>query len=218
MNKTKIEWCDYTWNPIKGYCPNNCPYCYAHRMYNRFKWNKRIRLDLNELQSIKKMKSLDSKRIFIGSTIDIFNEKIDTNWLNLIVVQSLVCQQHRYFTLSKCYENQRIFFRYYDPPLNWWRGLTITGLEWFDRFSPEMYTGRHSLFLSIEPLLSPIKKGLITKEIKWIIIGGLTPKPVHNNQWIRDVVDMADFLSIPVFIKDNAQYPIARKEYPCQEP
>ncbi len=36
MNKTKIEWADYTWNPVTG-CLHNCNYCYARRIANRFK-------------------------------------------------------------------------------------------------------------------------------------------------------------------------------------
>lgn len=36
MNKTKIEWCDYTWNPVTG-CLHNCEYCYARKIANRFK-------------------------------------------------------------------------------------------------------------------------------------------------------------------------------------
>jgi protein gp37 len=36
MNKTKIEWADYTWNPVTG-CLHNCTYCYARRIANRFK-------------------------------------------------------------------------------------------------------------------------------------------------------------------------------------
>ncbi len=36
MNKTKIEWCDYTWNPATG-CYHGCPYCYARVIANRFK-------------------------------------------------------------------------------------------------------------------------------------------------------------------------------------
>jgi len=36
MNKTKIEWCDQTWNPITG-CRHKCPYCYAEKIANRFK-------------------------------------------------------------------------------------------------------------------------------------------------------------------------------------
>ena len=45
MNKTKIEWCDYTLNPVKGLCPVGCSYCYARRLYRRFGWNPKIRLD-----------------------------------------------------------------------------------------------------------------------------------------------------------------------------
>ena len=35
MNKTKIEWCDSTWNPVTG-CYHGYPYCYARRMVERF--------------------------------------------------------------------------------------------------------------------------------------------------------------------------------------
>lgn len=35
MNKTKIEWCDSTWNPVTG-CLHECEYCYARRISERF--------------------------------------------------------------------------------------------------------------------------------------------------------------------------------------
>lgn len=35
MNKTKIEWCDSTWNPVTG-CLHGCEYCYARRIAERF--------------------------------------------------------------------------------------------------------------------------------------------------------------------------------------
>ena len=35
MKKTKIEWCDSTWNPVTG-CFHECPYCYAKRIAERF--------------------------------------------------------------------------------------------------------------------------------------------------------------------------------------
>jgi len=35
MNKTKIEWCDATWNPVTG-CLHGCEYCYAARIAHRF--------------------------------------------------------------------------------------------------------------------------------------------------------------------------------------
>ena len=36
MNKTKIDWCDSTWNPVTG-CLHGCEYCYARRIAERFK-------------------------------------------------------------------------------------------------------------------------------------------------------------------------------------
>lgn len=34
-NKTKIDWCDATWNPVTG-CLHDCEYCYARRIAERF--------------------------------------------------------------------------------------------------------------------------------------------------------------------------------------
>ena len=35
MNRTKIEWCTHTWNPVTG-CFHGCTYCYARRIAERF--------------------------------------------------------------------------------------------------------------------------------------------------------------------------------------
>lgn len=38
MNRTKIEWTDYSWNPIVG-CDHGCWYCYAAKLAIRFPKN-----------------------------------------------------------------------------------------------------------------------------------------------------------------------------------
>jgi protein gp37 len=35
LNKSKIEWCDSTWNPVTG-CLHGCKYCYAEKIAKRF--------------------------------------------------------------------------------------------------------------------------------------------------------------------------------------
>lgn len=41
MNRSKIEWCDHTWNPITG-CRHGCSYCYARTMTARFAGDIRL--------------------------------------------------------------------------------------------------------------------------------------------------------------------------------
>lgn len=41
MNRSGIEWCDHTWNPITG-CRHDCGYCYARRMTARFSGDVRL--------------------------------------------------------------------------------------------------------------------------------------------------------------------------------
>jgi len=36
MDKTKIDWCDMSWNPITG-CLHGCEYCYARKIAERFR-------------------------------------------------------------------------------------------------------------------------------------------------------------------------------------
>lgn len=43
MNRSKIEWCDHTWNPITG-CRHGCKYCYANHMVKRFAGDTRLNI------------------------------------------------------------------------------------------------------------------------------------------------------------------------------
>ena len=50
--KTKIDWCDSSWNPVTG-CYHDCPYCYARSIAKRFgmhltEWKYRNIHDLDE--------------------------------------------------------------------------------------------------------------------------------------------------------------------------
>lgn len=66
MNRSKIEWCDHTWNPITG-CRHNCSYCYARRMTARFAGD--IRLNMMAKKDYSKVKAADGgKELFVLET------------------------------------------------------------------------------------------------------------------------------------------------------
>ena len=70
MNKTKIEWCDSTWNPVTG-CYHGCPYCYARNMINRFSGKAYITAPAEGVKEINEpVKDENGKRIPFGATTD----------------------------------------------------------------------------------------------------------------------------------------------------
>jgi DNA repair photolyase len=76
LNKSKgnmFDFITHTWNPIKGACFHDCPYCYMKR------WGtlKPPRFDNTEL----KTDLGEGNFIFIGSSIDIFAANIENDWL-----------------------------------------------------------------------------------------------------------------------------------------
>ena len=205
MNKTKIEWCDYTINPIKGVCKHGCPYCYATRMYKRYKWNPKVRYEKFEMYKTQKL--IKKSNIFVCSTHDIMGEWIPDKWIqdiiDFITVQG---EFHTYMFLSKN-PSRYADFKFLK---NCWLGSTATQDRSVVYKSPDNIS-----FISFEPLLQDFP---IIEEVKiktdWIIIGGLTPKPKHKKEWVDRLIKQARKEDIPIFLKDNLHYPTKIKEFP----
>ena len=66
MSKTKIDWADYSINPVKGICPVGCEYCYARKLYHRFKWNPEISFDPIVFDAMPE----PGAKVFVGSTVN----------------------------------------------------------------------------------------------------------------------------------------------------
>jgi protein gp37 len=234
---SKIEWLKsadgkpgYTINPVKGLCPVACSYCYARRMYKRFKWNPEIRYDDWVWQEGKHIPP--GSRVFVGSTIDLFHEKT-IQYLPTILEYVECIKSSTFIFLTKCPENLPKVF-----PDNCWVGLSVDGTE--NAPLRRIYNGLNKCeatvkFISFEPLLAQTKldhRDLEDCGINWVIIGQQTPVKMSTMPqvgWVEEIVSSADKANIPVFLKDNLiscvdQYPFAfsgkfpnlkfRQEYP----
>ena len=205
--KSKIEWCDYTINPVKGLCPMACSYCYARRLYKRFKWNPEIRFDdrwIPDLANIKK-----PSRIFVGSTMELFGNWVSYWWLKTVFDYCVLYPQHTFIFLTKQPQN---LIKWSPFPDNCWVGVSATNrrsllksLLWLRDIEATIK------FLSCEPLLDQLSddyfhNGVPVEGINWVIIGAQTPyskKTAPRIEWVKEIVDAADKANIPVFLKNN---------------
>jgi protein gp37 len=197
MNKTKIEWCTYTWNPIVG-CKRGCPYCYARKIHQRFhpdipfneisNWDERLEQPLR----VKK-----PSKIFVGSMSDI--EYWSPAQMKSVLDIIKQCPQHTFLFLTK---NGRVYYRY-NFPVNCWLGQTVIKREDYV-YQPEI---KNIKFISFEPLLQEDIGKYYFKGADWFIIGGLTPKPQHSDACVKEILDQASYFGIPVFMKNNLKWP-----------
>ncbi len=206
MNKSRIEWCDYTINPVKGLCPWACPYCYARRLYKRFRWNPEIRYDpIKDIDLPKK-----PSRVFVGSTMELFGEWVDAFWLDSIFGSVKDNPQHTFIFLTKQPQN---LIKWSPFPDNCQVGVTATDNEMAFNASCNLILVKAKVkFISFEPLLGrigPAVLGLLTKQINWLIIGQQTPvknATMPKIEWIQEIlVACSNAGNIPVFMKNNLE-------------
>ena len=207
MNRTKIEWCDYTVNPVKGKCPMSCEYCYMWGKCGigmRFHFDQRIRYDPSAWLGVGSLRK--PSRIFVGSTIELFHPKTEKylKYIFMEVEQSLrETPQHTFMFLTKCPQNLPG-----EWPENCWVGVTATNGGMFYQATEYLSAIKATLkFISFEPLLGQIDPSwLKVAGIGWFIIGAQTKPTVYPEiSWVREIVEAADRAGVKVFLKDNLE-------------
>lgn len=215
MQKSKIEWTDYTWNPVKGLCPGvyaECAeFCYARKIYKRFKLDPTIRLDMKELDSHPPRKPA---RIFVGSTFDYSFAR--PNWIEAIIDRVELYPQHTFIFLTK----NPSWYSQYIWPENCWLGMTVYGssailpddkFDWRerDRFREFKNLQVPNLkFVSFEPLLRDALGDEDLKGIDWVIVGSLTRPNIQPEWgWVKNIISKSKDARCKIFMKNNLEIP-----------
>ena len=201
VNKTKIEWADYTWNPVTG-CNHGCWYCYARRMAERFKGTKAFPKGFTptfwqeRLSEIKKIKN--PSRVFVCSMSDLFGDWVNKEIINAILNICNEYKQHDFMFLTK---NP---YRYLEFawPSNCWRGVTITGEVAFLHLD-QILQPSEKCFISVEPFLKRVDHFI--PKVRWVIIGGMRdPKKIQpKKEWLDGLIAKARSFDASIFMKDN---------------
>jgi len=199
MNKTKIEWCDYTWNPATG-CLHGCPYCYAKRNTEEHGGNFNPLFHESRLIQPKGVKK--PQNIFVGSMTDLFGNWFSDEQIEKVFEACNEAPQHRYLFLTKNPTRYEEYFKDRIMPDNYWFGTTVTN----DR-TKHFWSNQQNTFISIEPIQSYFKELWCGMRIDWVIIGAETgnrkEKIIPKRNWIEAIVEYCRHHDIPVFLKNN---------------
>ena len=215
MNKQgpdKIDWTDYTWNPISG-CLHGCEYCYMNRLKTRFKNIMEPAFHDKRLEQPMGVKS--PSFIFTGSSGDMWGRWVDPVWVeNVLGVCLIGAPQHTYQFLTKNPQKYGEFKQL----KNCWYGTTVDGVANTSRndllliqnTEPETFR-----FVSFEPLLF-MPKFVEWDALNWIIIGANSNKGAKKppTEYATTLIKEAHKRSIPVWVKNNYGYPETIKERP----
>ena len=194
MNKSNIEWTQFTSNPIRGKCRHACPYCYAERIRVRFKQPAGVSWHPEELENIEQRKK--PATIFMGSMHDIFGHWIPNEWIKRILQSAISSPQHTFIFLTK---NPKRFSGWVFPD-NCWCGYTDDGTRDYRNWIYLRYLP--NTFVSLEPLIGNTVN-LNMSLINALIIGAMTgPAAIKpDRKLVEKIIEKAG--DRPVFLKNN---------------
>lgn len=134
-DRTKIEWCDTTWNPIAGcrHVSEGCRNCYAEAIAARFsadpafagtaafvdtaegrraRWTGRV--VVREHLMTAPLHWRKPRRIFVNSVSDLFHDEVPDSVIDRIFAAMALAPQHTFMVLTKRPERMRRYLAPHD--------------------------------------------------------------------------------------------------------
>jgi protein gp37 len=180
LNKTKIAWTDFTWNPVTGCSPisEGCQNCYAEKAARRFyktpeKYKNRINQPFFEVTThpdrlAEPLKRKKPAKIFLCSMGDLFHDEVPDefirdvwirmSWSSRHTFQILTKRPYRMFNLINRFNESKTCAGIKLPLPNVWLGVTVENQQTADERIPLLLqTPAAKRFVSCEPLLGNIE-------------------------------------------------------------
>lgn len=190
--QSDIEWTDATWNPISGclMISPGCTNCYAMRMAGRLQamnhpaydgvtrasggrqvWTGQLHLNEGALEV--PLRWRQSKRVFVNSMSDLFQDGVPPEFIAKVWAVMARAHWHSFQVLTKRPGNMLAVLRDEKLPTlpNVWLGTSVESGEYVDRIELLRAIPAAIRFISFEPLLGAVGKPSL-KGIHWAIVGG----------------------------------------------
>ncbi len=214
-DKSKIEWTDATWNPVRG-CTKvsaGCAHCYAETFAERFRgvaghpFERGFDLRLVPEKLFEPLRWSRPRMIFVNSMSDLFHKDVSDAYVQLVAEVMRVANWHTYQVLTK--RSERLsemlcttLHAAAQAAHIWW-GVSVEnrrqGLPRLEHLRAAPAVVR---FLSIEPLLEDLG-AIDLSGISWVIVGGESghgARPMKA-EWVRSLRDQCHDAGVPYFFK-----------------
>lgn len=210
MAQSKIEWTESTWNPVTG-CKKispGCKNCYAERLSKRLKamgqanYRNGFKLTLQPHMLELPLKWKKPQTIFVNSMSDLFHTEVPLDYIQQVFDVMNRAHWHRFQVLTKRADR----LEEVSSELNWsdniWMGVSVENQKYVHRIDHLRRTGARIKFLSLEPLIGPLK-GMDLSEIDWAIVGGESGfgfRPIKE-AWVLEIQKQCREYDVPFFFK-----------------
>lgn len=214
-DKSKIEWTDATWNPVRG-CTKispGCQHCYAETFAERFRgvrghpFENGFDLRLVPEKLGEPIRWGTSKMIFVNSMSDLFHPNVPDDYIVKVARVMVAANWHTYQVLTKRADRMASLLngklRFAAEQKHIWWGVSVEnkkhGLPRID-FLRE--TPAKVRFLSVEPLLEDLGE-MNLKKIDWVIVGGESgpgARPIEA-EWVRNIHKQCSTSKVAFFFK-----------------
>jgi protein gp37 len=213
--KSKIEWTDATWNPVRG-CTKvspGCKHCYAEAFAERFRgvpghpYERGFDLRLVPEKLEEPLKWAQPRLVFVNSMSDLFHPDVPDEYIIQVARVMEASSWHTFQILTKRSQrmqellNSKLQFAAQSPHI-WW-GVSVEnrehGLPRVDHLRAANVRVR---FLSVEPLLEEL--GVLNLAgMHWVIVGGesgIGARPMWQD-WVVSVREQCREAGVPFFFK-----------------
>ncbi len=162
---SSIEWTESTWNPLTG-CTKispGCNNCYAERMARRLQamgqpnYVNGFKLTVHENTLEAPLCWKKPQRIFVNSMSDLFHEDVPEIFIFEVFKIMRRASWHQFQILTKRSHRLQEISSYLPWPDNIWMGVSVESQKYEYRIEHLRQTEAKIKFLSLEPLLGPVR-------------------------------------------------------------
>jgi protein gp37 len=214
-DKSKIEWTDATWNPLRG-CTKispGCKHCYAETFAERFRgveghpYEQGFDLRLVPEKLTEPFAWRTPKLVFVNSMSDLFQEGVPDSYIEAVCRVMVTARWHTFQVLTKRAERLRELLsgpmRFAAEQDHIWWGVSVEDQKYgLPRISHLQDSPATVRFLSIEPLLEDLGEFNLSG-ISWAIVGGESgpgARPMRE-EWVISVRDQCVTSRVAFFFK-----------------